>query len=58
LVLADILLETGWTWRDWLDTPPYIQSVMVLVVQTRRRAENERTERQQHEMEAARRHGA
>jgi hypothetical protein len=56
-VLADILLETKWSWQEWEQTPVYIRNVMVVTVQARRRAENDRAERQQAEMEAARRHG-
>jgi hypothetical protein len=57
LVVADTLLETGWTWRDWCDTPPYIRRVMVDVINARREARQRHAEQQQREQEAAMRHG-
>lgn len=57
LVVADVLLETHWTWDDWCNTPPYIQRVMVDVIHARREAEQRRFEEQQAKQEAAMRHG-
>jgi hypothetical protein len=46
-VIADILLETGWTWAAWLATPRWIQQTMSDTIRARR----ERDQRAQDEQE-------
>lgn len=57
LVIADLLLETKWTWTDLQATPTYIQRVVIDTIQARRGAEKAEIDRHQHEQEARRRHG-
>lgn len=54
LPIAEIILETHWSWDDYMNCPPYIRQVVWDVIQIRRRVENERIERQRREAEAAR----
>ena len=56
-ILARVLDKTGWSWPEWEATPPYIQRVMWDYHQAKDAAEAAAQERQQHEQEAARRHG-
>lgn len=57
VVVADVLLETGWTWRDWEDTPPYIQRVVCDFLYARRKTEADQADQQRRESEARTRHG-
>jgi hypothetical protein len=52
--VAEVLLETGWTWDDWCATPPYLQRVVWDVIQTRRKKAADDAERQERESAAAR----
>ena len=51
VLIADMLLETGWTWSQWDETPPYWQRVIIDYVSARRRAEKAEHDRQQAKME-------
>jgi hypothetical protein len=55
LPIAEIILETGWSFGDYLDCPRYFRQVIWDVIQTRRRAEAEAQERQRREVESAKR---
>lgn len=55
VVLADILLETRWTWREWNDTPVWIQRAVWDFVICRRRKQHEEHERAERETQQARR---
>jgi alpha-amylase/alpha-mannosidase (GH57 family) len=57
MVVADVLLETGWTWQAWCATPAYIQRVVVDFIQARRVAERNEADDRQRQNEAAMRHG-
>jgi hypothetical protein len=55
LPIAEIILETGWSFQDYITCPPYLRQVIWDVIQIRRRVENDRAEAQRREAEAARR---
>lgn len=56
VIIADVLLETGWTWTAWCETPPYIRTVVVDLINTRRKAQQAENDRQQAEADAQQRH--
>lgn len=53
LVIAEVLLETGWSWRQWLATPAYMQRVVVDVIEARRRRDQDEADQQRSQHEAA-----
>ncbi len=57
VAVADVLLETGWTWQQWNDTPGYVQRFVSDFLYAKRKAEADRVEEQQREQEARARHG-
>jgi hypothetical protein len=52
-----VLLETGWSWADWLATPPYMQRVVVDVIGAKRRKDADDAEDQKRQADAERRRG-
>ena len=50
MVLADLLLETGWTWAEWDATPPYLQRVIFDFIQMRREKQQEDAHEQERRM--------
>jgi hypothetical protein len=55
LPVAEIILETHWSWDDYDRCPPYIRQLIWDVIQIRRRKDNETRERQHREAEQAKR---
>lgn len=47
IVLADLLLETGWTWREWSDTPRWIQQTVADTIRARRERDQREAEGQE-----------
>ncbi len=47
VIIADILLETGWTWDAWLATPRWIQQTVSDTIRARREREAREAEDQE-----------
>ncbi len=54
-MIADLLLETGWSWDEWLATPLWIQQTISDTIRARRERDAREQEDSNREIEAARR---